>query len=351
MINWQDIVVTLDKPILQVVEIINKGALGAALVVNTDGKLVGLVTDGDLRRGMLRCVATSEPVSCIMNASPTSALRSELRQNILSKMHTLSLRHMPIVDETGRLVGLETMEHLLLKPSRKNWVVLMAGGLGSRLQPLTDDCPKPLLKVGTKPILETVLENFIEHGFSNFHFAINYKGHLIQDYFGDGARWDVNVNYLCEEERLGTAGALSLLPEKPTLPILVMNADLMTKVNFQQLMDFHHEHNASATLCVREYKHVIPFGVVHISKDNYQLIDIKEKPEQNLFVNAGIYVLNPEVLDFVPKNRFYDMPDLLTRLMQEKQKVNTFPIREYWLDVGRLEDLKQAHRDYDTMFS
>ena len=227
----------------------------------------------------------------------------------------------------------------------------MAGGLGTRLRPLTNDCPKPLLKIGSKTVLEILLENFIEQGFHHFYFAINYKGQLIKDYFGDGSRFGVTIRYLQEQERLGTAGALSLLPEVPHLPLLVMNADLITKVNFQQLLNFHHEHHAEATICVREYKQVVPYGVVHISQEDYQLLDIKEKPEHTLFVNAGIYVLNPSLLQYVPKHVHYDMPDLLTSIVKNKYFVATFPIREYWLDIGRLEDLQKAHQDYDEVFA
>jgi len=349
--HWKNVLISAETTVLSAIKKIDVEALRVLLVVDDMQRLLGVITDGDIRRYLLKQTSLDSTVELVMNKNPTTASLAESQDQLLMKMHSLGILHLPIVDETRRVIGLETLDSLFTKKTRDNWVVLMAGGLGTRLRPLTDTCPKPLLKIGSKPVLEIVLENFIAHGFHNFYIAINYKGHLIQDYFEDGTRFGVKINYLREQDRLGTAGALSLLPEKPQLPVFVMNADLMTKINFQQLLNFHHEHQAAATLCVREYKHVIPFGVVHISKDNYQLLDIKEKPEHNLFVNAGIYVLNPEVLQYVSKNVYLDMPDLLTQLIRCKQTVATFPIHEYWLDIGRLEDLQQAHHDYNEIFA
>jgi dTDP-glucose pyrophosphorylase/predicted transcriptional regulator len=349
--HWKNVLVNVNTSILTAIKRMDAEALRVLLVVNDAQQLLGIITDGDIRRYFLKQASLENNVSAIMSQHPVTASLSETRDQLLIKMQSLGILHLPIVDHEQRVIGLETLENLVAKKNKDNWVVLMAGGLGTRLKPLTDNCPKPLLKIGSKPVLEIVLENFIEHGFNQFYFAINYKGHLIRDYFGDGSQWGITIRYLEEKERLGTAGALSLLPEKPRMPIFVMNADLMTKVNFEQLLQFHQEHQASATICVREYKQVIPYGVVHISKENYQLIDIKEKPEHNLFVNAGIYVLNSDVLDHVPNNGYLDMPDLLTTLIKKNQFVSTFPIREYWLDIGRMEDLQQAHQDYDEVFA
>ena len=319
--DWKNVLVNVNTTILSAIKRMDAEASRVLLIVGDSQNLLGIVTDGDIRRYFLKQDSFEKNVSYIMNKHPITASLTDTRDQLLEKMQSLGILHVPIVDAEKRVVGLETLENLVSKKKQENWIVLMAGGLGTRLKPLTDHHPKPLLKIGPKPVLEILLENFIGYGFYKFYFSINYKGHLIQDYFKDGARWGVKINYLEEKERLGTAGALSLLPEKPVLPIFVMNADLMTKVNFEQLLNFHRENQAEATVCVREYKQVIPYGVVHISKENYQLLDIKEKPERNLFVNAGIYVLNPDVLNHVPKSVHFDMPDLLTLLIKKKHFV------------------------------
>ena len=201
------------------------------------------------------------------------------------------VRHLPIIDESGCLVGLETFEDLLAPTEKNNFVVLMAGGLGERLRPLTETCPKPMLKIGDKPILENILTNFIEYGFRRFFISVNHLAEVVKRYFGTGSDWGVEIHYLQEKHRLGTAGALSLLPQNPSEPIFVMNGDLLTKVNFSQLLDFHFEQKANATMCVREYDFQVPYGVVKI--DRHTITAIEEKPVQRLFVNAGIYILEP----------------------------------------------------------
>jgi len=248
------------------------------------------------------------------------------------------------LNDEGKLVGIEILGELLKVPSRDNWVVLMAGGLGARLRPLTDEVPKPMIPIGQKPILETILENFIEYGFKNFFISVHYKDHVIRNYFKDGSRWDVNIQYLSEDERLGTAGALSLLPGKPSEPVFVMNGDLLTKINFSQLLNFHQEHKLVATMCVREYDFQVPYGVLTL--EGHYIKGIEEKPTQNFFVNAGIYVLEPQALQAIPQGRFYDMPQLFKDLMSEGSATAAFPIREYWIDIGRMRDLIRANGDF-----
>lgn len=224
----------------------------------------------------------------------------------------------------------------------------MAGGLGRRLQPLTNECPKPLLKVGGKPILEIILENFVEQGFNRFHIAVNYKAEMIESYFGNGSRWGIDLSYLREHERMGTAGALSLLPGGLTQPLIVMNGDLLTRINFRQLLSFHAEHHAQATMCVRDYDFQIPYGVVKIEK--HRLTGIEEKPVHHCFVSAGIYVLQPDVISLIPRNTFFDMPDLFAEMIRQQKETAVFPIREYWLDIGRMDDFERAVGEYERHF-
>ena len=217
----------------------------------------------------------------------------------------------------------------------------MAGGIGSRLKPMTDECPKPLLKVGNKPILENIIENFIENDFTRFYVSVNYMSAMVEEYFGDGSKWGVEIKYLYEDKKLGTAGAVSLIKEKHSEPIFVMNGDLLTKVNFQQMLDFHIEHKADVTIGIREFDFQVPYGVV--KRDDYRFVDIVEKPVQKLFINAGIYVLNPELLEMMPENSFYEMPNLLKYFKDQNKDIIVFPVREYWLDIGHIDDYKQAN--------
>ena len=310
--------------------------------------MLGTVTDGDIRRGILRGVLLDEPIHKIMHTNPTVAHLEDKPEDLYALMKLKQLRQIPILDDHGRVISVEFYDFIALSSQLDNWVVLMAGGLGTRLQPLTDDCPKPLLEVGGRPILQTILESCIKHGFNRFYLSVSYKAKMVEDYFGNGSRWGVDIRYIREDKRMGTAGALSLLPERPTKPFLVMNGDLLTKVNFKQLLDFHLEHCAQATMCVRDYDFQVPYGVVKIQQ--HRLVDIEEKPAQKFFVNAGIYVLEPEVLDMIPKDEFYDMPSLFMKLVALHHETIVFPIREYWLDIGNKVDFEQAIGDFSEVF-
>ncbi len=348
MKDWKNTLVSPETSIRKTIQILDSGALKIALVVDAERRLLGTVTDGDIRRGILRGVALEEPVQRIMNSAPTTVSAEEDKSEILALMRQKQLYQIPIVTNQGTLVGLEILDDIIQVPKRDNIVVLMAGGMGVRLRPLTNDIPKPLLKVGGKPILETILENFIEYGFRRFYISVNYKAELIVDHFGDGSRWGVEIKYLYEEQKLGTAGALGLLPEKTDLPVVVMNGDVLTKINFKHLLDFHKEHNAKATMCVREYDFQVPFGVVKL--DNHRLVSIEEKPLHRFFVNAGIYVLEPQSMEFIPRNVFFDMPTLFSTLNNHQQETSVFPIREYWIDIGRLDDFERANQEFDRNF-
>lgn len=349
MNRWRNVLISPDTTILKAIEIIDAGALQIALVVNDAHKLLGTVSDGDIRRAILKGIPFDRPVSEIMFTEPTVAGCHESRESIVLSMKVKQLRQIPLVDRNGCVVGLDVWDELINLQERDNIVVLMAGGLGSRLGELTRNCPKPLLRVGNKPVLETVLENCIEYGFRHFYLSVNFKSDMVKEYFGDGSQWGIDIRYIEEKNRLGTAGALGLLPEIPNLPLLVMNGDVLTKVNFKHLMEFHEEHKSVATMCVREYEFQVPFGVVQV--DNHRLTGISEKPIQRFFVNAGIYVLNPESLEMIPKNNFFDMPTLFERLVDQKKETTVFPIHEYWLDIGRIDDFERANGDYDEVFS
>jgi dTDP-glucose pyrophosphorylase len=351
--SWQRVLISPDTTVIFAIEKIDKEALRILLVVDENQCLLGIVTDGDIRRHLLKHGSLDAPVHDMMGKNPKVASETESKDQLLMKMQNLNILHLPIVNSENKVVGLETLNHLTAKKKQDNWVVFMAGGFGKRLHPLTLDLPKPLVKIGNKPVLEILLENFIANGFHRFYFSVNYKASMIQDYFGHGEKWGVDIRYIQEDEALGTVGSLNLLPEKPKHSFFVVNADIMTNLNFNQILEFHeyHLHNPIATVCVRQYQNTIPYGVVKIDSKNHNLTAIEEKPTHSYFVNAGIYILNPAVLDYFPKkNVFYDMPNLLLELSGKNEFVATFPIREYWLDVGSHENLSQAIGDYNKVF-
>lgn len=349
MKDWKSTLISPRASIVEALKIIDDSSMQIVLVVDENQKLLGTVTDGDVRRAILRKISLNEPVEKIMHTSPRVASITDDKKQVISLMRQKDLKHIPVVDEAGRVVDLKIFIDMIKPQHTENLVVLIAGGLGTRLQPMTEKRPKPMLDVGGKPVLETILEGFISYGFQRFYISVNYKAEMIEEHFGDGSKWDVEINYLREKETMGTAGALSLIPEKPEAAFIVMNADLLTKVNFQQLLDFHYEHQAKATMSVREYDFQVPYGVVQVEND--RLLNLNEKPIHKFFVNAGIYVLEPKVLDIMPKNQFFNMTDLFEKLLGKNLKTVTFPLREYWLDIGQIRDFEKANGEFNEIFN
>jgi len=349
MKDWKKTLMRPDRPIIEAMRIIDESALQIALVVDEDMRLVGVITDGDIRRAVLRGMTLDLPVHQIMFKDFTTVGIHASRDEILDLMKEKDLKQIPVIDEQGCVIDLRVLVDLIRLSDRENWAVIMAGGVGSRLQPLTDDCPKPLLMVGNKPLLETIVENFAEFGIRKIFVSVNYKAEMIEAFLGNGSRWNIDIRYLREKERMGTVGALGLLPERPAHPFIVMNGDVLTKVNFQYLLDFHQVHRAKATMCVRDYHFQVPYGVVRT--DQHRLTGIDEKPVQQFFVNAGIYVLEPEVLNIIPHDAYLDMPDLFGRLFKEGHETIVFPIHEYWMDIGKIDDLERARGEYAKNFT
>lgn len=335
----------------QAIETIDKGARQIALVTDQDNMLLGTVTDGDVRRGLLRGVSLDAPVAEIMRREFSSVTLQQGTDAIgaaRKMMQERAFHHVPIVDPQGHLVDLAWIDDLTGITQRDTRVVLMAGGLGTRLRPLTETVPKPMLPVGGRPILEVILQNFTNQGFHKFTLSLNYKGEMIREHFGDGSGFDAQIDYVDETQRMGTAGALSLLPERPDGPFIVMNGDLLTAVRFDSLVRFHEETGATATMCARDYSVQVPYGVIQM--EGTRLIDIVEKPTHTHFVNAGIYVLSPEAMDYLEPGTPLDMPVLFERIMADNKVASVFPIREYWIDIGRMEDLERARVEFDTEF-
>jgi dTDP-glucose pyrophosphorylase len=348
MVDWKDVSVSPKQTIREALKVIDAGAIQIALVVDDNDQLEGVATDGDIRRSILQGVNLDARVQSVMNENPITARPQQDRQSLIDRMKARRIHQIPLVNDDGRVVGIEVLDDLLKPEKRPNPVVLMAGGLGTRLRPLTKDCPKPLLEVGDQPILETIIEGFIAHGFHRFYLSVNYKSGMIENYFGDGSNWGVDITYLHEEQRLGTAGPLSLLPERPKEPLIVMNGDLLTKLNFAHLLDYHRDQDAIATMCVREHETQVPYGV--IETEDQRMTGIEEKPTERYFVNAGIYVLEPETLGLVSESEFVDMTELFEALIGREAEATVFPVREYWQDVGQKEDLRRANGEYENVF-
>jgi len=346
MRDWRKVMIAPEEPIARAVELLNFEALRIVLVVDENQHLLGTVTDGDVRRGMMRHLDMAVAVKEIMFTSPKTVPVGSTRAAILALMKTHDILQIPLLDETGVVMGLETLQHITAKPCYENPVFLMAGGFGKRLRPLTHDVPKPLLKVGSKPILQTILESFVASGFRQFYISTHYRAEMLREHFGDGSDWNVSIEYVHEEKPLGTAGSLGLLPHTlPELPLIIMNGDLLTKINFEQLLRYHEKTGGIATMCVREYDLEVPYGVV--AANEYRVENIIEKPVHTFFVNAGIYVINPELYRSVDGEEFLNMPDLLQSKIEQGVQINMFPIHEYWLDIGRPIDFEQAHKMVD----
>ena len=348
MKNIENIKLKQNATIKEALGIIDSGAMQIALVVDDNDKLLGTLTDGDIRRGILRGLDLDSSIETIVFKEPAIAKISSTKEEILKIALSKKLHQIPIVDDNGIVLDLKEIDELVEPKIKTNRVILMVGGLGTRLRPLTQDTPKPMLKVGNKPILQTIVEKFAEYGFINITMCVNFNASIIRDYFGDGKEFGVNIDYVLEQKRMGTAGALSLLKERPSEPFFVMNGDLLTNVNFEHIFNYHTLHKATATMCVREYDYEVPYGVVKMN-DN-KIIEIAEKPVQKFFVSAGIYMLSPEILDLIPKNEFYDMPALFEKLIKLSKNVISFPIREYWLDIGRMEEYQRANEEYKEVF-
>jgi len=342
------IVITPNSTIREALQIIDSGAMRIALVVDADGTLLGTLTDGDIRRALLKGLELGDTIETVTFKAPMVCSVNDSREQILQKAVRHKIFQIPVVDPEGKVIGIEVVDELFRPAGRPNKVVLMVGGLGTRLRPLTEEKPKPLLEVGNKPILETIIENFAKYGFTNIILSVNYKAEMIERHFGDGSAFGVNIEYVRETKRMGTAGALSLIRERLNEPFFVMNGDLLTNVNFEHFINYHLQSGAMATMAVREYDFQVPYGVVNV--EGLRVTSIVEKPVHSFFVSAGIYMLDPAALSYIPDNEFYDMPTLFETMINDTKNVQSFPIHEYWLDIGRMSDFQQANTEYEDVF-
>lgn len=336
----------IGAPLVEAMRILDRMQAKIALVVDDVGKLAGSIVDGDVRRGLLRGHTLDTPVRELMHPTPFVLPLNSSRQKILEAMHVLEIKQIPLVSPEGAVVGIAVHDMLLglQHKERPNHVVIMAGGKGKRLMPMTQDTPKPMVPVGGKPIIEWILMRLTHYGFRSFTFAVNYLGHKIEDYFGDGNAFGCHISYAREKKFLGTAGALSLIDPEQQHSLLVMNGDILSGIDFGNLADFHAAGSYTGTVCARAHRVEVPYGVIEM-KDGV-MRGIVEKPVYENLISAGIYVLSPQVLKRIPPDTVLDMPDLLLSLVRDGQQVGVFTLEEEWVDVGRHEDLEHARRSF-----
>lgn len=337
---WSQAVVPVDSTIQQVIRNLDEVAVKIVMAVNEVGELQGTISDGDIRRGLLRGLDLNSPIASIVHRTPLVVPPEMGRETILQLMVANKVQQIPVVDENHRIVGLHLWDEITTPPAKSNLVIIMAGGMGTRLRPYTENCPKPLLSVAGKPILEHIIERAKAEGFSRFVLAIHYLGHMIEDYFGNGDRLQVEIEYLREQSPLGTAGALGALDPRPNTAFLVTNGDVISDIRYADLLDFHIRHKASATMAVRTHEWQHPYGVVQT--DGVEIVGFEEKPVARTHINAGVYALAPEALAVLCKNDHCDMPTLFERLQMASKRTVAYPMHEPWLDVGRPDDLKHA---------
>ena len=328
---------------------IDRGGLGLALVIDDNRSLIGTVSDGEIRRAMLDSINLDSQVTVLFERKintqynrPITALLGTTHQALLELMHEYKLREIPVLDEQGRVVDLVVMDELIPPVSSPMQATIMAGGLGTRLRPLTEELPKPMLPVGGKPLLEVLLEQLREAGIEHVNVSTHYRPEKITNHFGNGDAFGVHLNYVNEEQPLGTGGALGLMP-RPTGTMLVINGDVLTQVNFRSMLAFHKENQADMTMAVRHYEFVVPFGVV--DSDGVSVKGLEEKPRKSFFVNAGIYLLEPAVYEYIPHGSHFNMTELVQWLLDAGLNVVNFPVLEYWLDIGQHDDYIQAQQD------
>lgn len=337
---WESALLPLDSTIGNAVRILNETSLKIILVVDNQKRFQGTVSDGDIRRGLLKGLDFNSPIEKVTHHNALVAPPDMGRKMILQLMAINKIQQIPVIDENQKVIGLHTWDEISVKQERNNLFVIMAGGRGSRLLPQTQECPKPLLPIQGKPILEHIIDRAKLEGFRDFVIAVHYLGDMIENYFGNGERFDVKIRYLREKFPMGTAGALSLLAPIPNLPFVVTNGDVISDIQYGDLLDFHLSQGSSASIAIKLHEWQNPFGVVRT--DGFMVIGYEEKPITRSNINAGVYILEPRTISFLEPSKYCDMPTFFERLGENSEKLVAYPIHENWVDVGLPDDLSRA---------
>ncbi len=339
--RWRQAILPAYATIEQAIKNLNHSGVRIVLVVNDRAELRGTISDGDIRSGLLKGLDLHSPIESIIHRKALVVPPEMMREMVMQLMVANKIQQIPVVDERRHVVGLYLWDEITTPPKRSNLMVIMAGGIGTRLRPHTENCPKPLLSIAGKPMLEHIIDRAKLEGFSHFVLAIHYLGHMIEDYFGSGERMGVQIDYLREQSPLGTAGALGLLNPRPDFPFVVTNGDVITDIRYGELLDFHTRHHASATMAVRVHEWQHPFGVVQT--EGVEIIGFEEKPVARSHINAGVYALDPDALSALCADTHCDMPTLFEHLKAQDKRTVAYPMHEPWLDVGRPDDLHSAN--------
>lgn len=329
-----------DSTFEEAVRLLDENGNGFLPVIDTENKLVGILTDGDIRRAILN---KKNKLADIINRNPVTLKHTVSKKQAILFLKSIHRRHLPLVDEENRLVDIIVLDDLEFN-AKPNKVVIMAGGLGTRLGELTNDLPKPMLTVGKRPLLENIIVHCYEHGLTNIYISVNYKSSVIKDYFKDGSSFGVNIKYIEEKEKLGTAGALSLIEDEFEDPFIVINGDILTTLDLDNLLRYHIDAKSDATMCIKEIEYQVAYGVVNINGTD--IVSIKEKPSQKIFINAGIYVFNPGIRRLIPKDRYFDMTSFFELLIKEGFNVQSYIMSDYWIDIGQIKDIETAKNDF-----
>jgi dTDP-glucose pyrophosphorylase len=343
-VRWKRALLSYKSTIEKVIQNLNATGLQIVLIVQNDGKFIGTISDGDIRRGLLKGLSLSSPISELVNLTPLTVDISVTREEVMDLMAFKKVHQIPVVDIERRLHGLYLWDEVSHPPIRKNWMVIMAGGFGTRLYPHTENCPKPMVLVGNKPMLEHIVDRARAEGFHQFIIAVHYLGHQIEDYFGDGKKFGIAIKYIRETSPMGTAGALSLIGKIPDTPIVVINGDVITSIKYGDFLDFHVRTKATATMAIRLHEWQNPYGVVNVNGTD--IVGFEEKPISRSYINAGIYALSSEALALLPENSPCDMPSLFMSLKKESKSITAYLIHEPWIDIGRPSDLVIANDLY-----
>ena len=338
--NIESLKLSVNSSIEKALEIIGKERVRLGVVVGKKGEFLGIISDSNIRKALINGKTLKSNIKEIYTKNPITIAENTSKQKLLELSAKTDIYDFPVLNKKGEVVSIRSISSLLSTKKLPFYVILMEGGLGSRLKELTKETPKPMLKVGKKPILENIIQRLHTQGFEKFIFCVNYKRQIIEDYFKKGEEFDIKISYIKERKKLGTAGALSLIKQKMEQSFVVMNADILTELDFNELLKAHQKSGALMSVCVREFHHQVPYGV--IKQKNGFITHIEEKPTQSFLVSAGIYVCEPQILELLEKNAYLDMPELIQKVMQ-KGRANTFLIEDYWIDIGRLEEFKRAN--------
>ncbi|PRR82845.1 nucleotidyltransferase family protein [Clostridium vincentii] len=346
--NIEQLLIKKNCTIKAALEIINNGAKGIVLVIDEGNKLIGTITDGDIRRALLKGFKLEESLEEFIHYNPVVAYNNMSREEIKDIFIKKAVKQIPILNKDGKVEKILDINDLLLPEGKENFVIIMAGGLGTRLKELTEEVPKPMLKVGRDPILQHIINNYKQYGYNKILLSVNYKAEIIENYFQSGYAYGVKIDYVKETKRLGTGGGIKLASEYIDKPFFVINGDIFTNLNVDNMMDFHVNNKFDLTVGVRKHTFQIPYGV--IDSEESIINGIEEKPTKEYLINGGIYCINPDIIDYIPEDEYYEITELINKCIKQGKKVGSYEIKEYWMDIGKIEDYHKVNEDiYDLL--